>query len=101
MIAKANEKRRRENIVSLARMFMDIDKDQSGSLDRQEFLDALSMPKFITKLKVLDLTPDEASEVWELLDDGDGKLTVDEFTGGLGKMKGKPRAMDILDMLKR
>lgn len=40
-------------------------------------------------------------EVWRTLDDGDGVLTVEEFTNGLRRMKGEAKAKDVLDMLKR
>merc|ERR1712093_703945 len=47
------------------------------------------------------MQPHECMEVWDLLDDGDGLLTVEEFTNGLRRMKGGARSKDILDMLKR
>jgi len=101
MAAKQVETKNQKEIQSLARMFIDLDEDQSGELNIYEFRRALSIPKFLNKLKLLDMQPHECMEVWDLLDDGDGLLTVEEFTNGLRRMKGGARSKDILDMLKR
>merc|ERR1719191_1647317 len=88
MVAKQLETRNQKEIQSLARMFIDLDEDQSGELNIYEFKRALQIPKFLNKLKMLDMRPHECMEVWDLLDDGDGLLTVEEFTNGLRRMKG-------------
>jgi Ca2+-binding EF-hand superfamily protein len=101
MKAKQVEKRNQDEIKGLAIMFKDLDEDQSGELNKREFLNALTKPKFLNKLKMLDMKEEDCYEVWDLLDDGDGLLTVEEFTGGLRRMKAGARSKDILDMLKR
>jgi Ca2+-binding EF-hand superfamily protein len=101
MEAKQIEKKNQEEIKGLALMFKDLDEDQSGELNKREFENALTKPKFLNKLKLLDMNEDECMEVWDLLDDGDGLLTVEEFTNGLRRMKAGARSKDILDMLKR
>merc|ERR1719473_658126 len=101
MKAKQVEKKNQEEIKGLALMFKDLDEDQSGELNKREFENALTKPKFLNKLKLLDMKKDDCMEVWDLLDDGDGLLTVEEFTNGLRRMKAGARSKDILDMLKR
>jgi Ca2+-binding EF-hand superfamily protein len=101
MKAKQVEKRNQDEIKGLAIMFKDLDEDQSGELNKREFENALTKPKFLNKLKMLDMKEEDCMEVWDLLDDGDGLLTVEEFTNGLRRMKAGARSKDILDMLKR
>jgi len=101
MIARQKEQEGNKEIEKLARMFKDIDEDESGELNWREFQNALDKPRFMNKIKILELKREDMDEIWELLDDGDGLLTVEEFTGGLRRMKGGARAKDILDMLKK
>merc|ERR550514_400805 len=101
MAAKQVETKNQKEIQSLARMFIDLDEDQSGELNIYEFRRALNIPKFLNKLLMLDMKREDCMEVWDLLDDGDGLLTVEEFTSGLKRMKSGARSKDILDMLKR
>jgi hypothetical protein len=101
MKAKQVEKKNQDEIKGLAVMFKDLDEDQSGELNKREFENALTKPKFLNKLMMLDMKREDCFEVWDLLDDGDGLLTVEEFTNGLRRMKAGARSKDILDMLKR
>mmetsp|Transcript_43524 Transcript_43524/g.135414 ORF Transcript_43524/g.135414 Transcript_43524/m.135414 type:complete len:106 (+) Transcript_43524:1207-1524(+) len=39
-------------------------------------------------------------ELWEILDDGDGELDVDEFVNGIRRLRGEARAKDILHIQK-
>ncbi len=39
-------------------------------------------------------------DLWSLLDDGDDKLTLDEFCNGMAKMKGELQTKDLMDMSK-
>merc|ERR1719377_479317 len=80
----------------LTELFMDLDQDQSGSLTREEFEQATKHPMIRRKFMMLDFGADDLDELWNILDDGDGNLSVDEFSIGLRKMKGEAKSKDIL-----
>lgn len=39
--------------------------------------------------------------MWNVLDDGDGELTIKEFTNGIRRMKGNAKSKDVIDCVKR
>ena len=47
------------------------------------------------------MAPEYLKETWGILDDGDGKLTVFEFTSGIRNLKGDARTKDVMDAQKR
>lgn len=96
---KAAEKRDRE-LQELKEMFKMLDKDQSGDLDKKELLSASKDRKVIQKLQALDLMPKDLIAAWDILDDGDGKLSVNEFVDGFRKLKGEAKAKDIIRLQK-
>ncbi len=77
------QKEKEEELQVLTDIFLDIDVDRSGDLNRREFMAALDYNEFIQeRLVQMDMTPEYLKETWEILDDGDGMLTVYEFTSG-------------------
>lgn len=96
---KAAEKRDKE-LMELKEMFRMLDKDESGSLTKMELIKASRERKVIQKLQSLDLMPKDLIAAWEILDDGDGELSVDEFVDGFRKLKGEAKAKDIIRLQK-
>ncbi|CAD7947362.1 unnamed protein product [Amoebophrya sp. A25] len=98
---EAQEKKERELMI-LTEMFLDIDVDRSGDLTKREFYAALDFNEYIRdRLSELDMAPEYLKETWDILDDGDGKLTVFEFTSGIRNLKGDARSKDVMDAQKR
>jgi hypothetical protein len=61
-----------------------------------EFYWALDNNDYIkNNLVDLDMTPDFLRETWDILDDGDGSLTVFEFTSGIRALKGFVKTKDV------
>merc|ERR1712032_30292 len=68
----------------------------------REFMSALDFNDYLRQRLVdMDMTPDYLKEVWDLIDDGDGSLTVFEFTSGIRALKGSAKTKDVLDTQKR
>lgn len=98
---KEAEAKKREELHSLAELFLEIDVDGSGELTGDEFFGALKNSKVKQMLELLEIQPAELEEVWNVLDDGDGFLTIKEFTTGLRRMRGQAKAKDMADTIKR
>jgi len=99
--AKEEENKKRRDLKLLSELFMEIDLDGSGELSRQEFFTSLKNVKVKQMLTVMDMKVGELEETWEVLDDGDGLLTIKEFTNGIRRMKGEAKAKDIADVIKQ
>jgi len=99
--AKEAEEKKRRELKMLSDLFMEIDLDGSGELSKDEFFSSLKNKKVKQMLELLEMKVVELTEVWEVLDDGDGLLTIKEFTDGIRRMKGEAKAKDIADVIKR
>jgi len=85
----------------LSKMFEEIDEDKSGMLSKEEFTDVLDDVLFIRKMKVLDIELEELGDIFEILDDGDGEISTDEFCMGLTRMQGLAMSSDLMNATQR
>lgn len=99
--AKEIEHQKKRELKVLADLFLEIDKDGSGELTTEEFFGALQNRKVKQMIDLLELKASELEDVWNVLDDGDGLLSIKEFTNGIRRMKGEAKAKDIIDTVKR
>jgi hypothetical protein len=98
--AKEESEKKKRELKKLAELFMELDVDGSGELSSQEFFGSLKNAKVQSMLASLEMKECELEEVWEVLDDGDGLLTIKEFTDGIRRMKGGAKAKDIAHVIK-
>lgn len=93
---------REEEFMALKDIFLSMDDDGSGGLDRNEFEDAVhTRPDIIAKFHLCGFH--DNSEIMNLfndLDDGDGCLTIEEFVEGLRAMQGEAKSKDIVKLSK-
>ncbi|CAE7676520.1 Cacna1h, partial [Symbiodinium pilosum] len=65
------------------------------------FQNAFETKEVATKLKLLGFKEDDCQVIFNLLDEGDGSLTIDEFFEGLQEMKGPAQAKQCFMIRKR
>lgn len=82
-------------------LFHELDEDQSGALDKDEFTKVLDDVKFVRKLKTLDVELDELPDIFEILDDGDGEISIHEFCYGLSQMSGPAMSREVMKASQR
>lgn len=100
-LAKAMEAQKEAEIEELRNLFWDMDLDGSGFITRDELDDAVSTKRLIRqKLRSIDIHMKDLDALWEALDDGDGLLDVEEFVGGMRRLKGEAKAKDILRLFR-
>lgn len=93
----AHEKSRTVN--KLKRLFNRMDIDGSGDITYDELQHMLKDPVVEAVFSSLELSIREAQGFFELVDDGDGRLTFDEFVTGVMRMKGSTKAIDLVTVL--
>jgi len=77
-------------------LFVDADLDDSGSVSWSEFQSCLDHPEMIQFFKSIDVDITEAETVFHLLDFNEcGKLELDQFMGGVLRLRGPAKAVDL------
>merc|ERR1719316_1162798 len=87
-MAVVMQREKEREVDELKDLFLECDQDGSGELTKTEFFEAVAKPKIKQKLTVLEIQTSEVNELWDILDDGDGQLSAEEFTVGIRKLKG-------------
>lgn len=75
--------------------FERLDESGDGFITWDEFQPMLERDDMKLMMSTLEVDVKDAAELFRLLDDGDGQISVDEFVNGLQKMKGSARALDM------
>mmetsp|Transcript_78795 Transcript_78795/g.139079 ORF Transcript_78795/g.139079 Transcript_78795/m.139079 type:complete len:313 (-) Transcript_78795:215-1153(-) len=81
-------------------LFQMIDMDGNGVLTRNEFETAFEDPEIAMKLKMIDIQPKKCQEIFDLLDGGDGVLSLEEFFEGIIQMEGLAQSKDVFRVMK-
>lgn len=82
--------------AELKEMFNSLDEDGSGALNREEFTDVLDDVSFLRQMKMLDIDLEELPDIFDILDDGDGEVTTEEFVVGITRLQGIAMSRDML-----
>jgi len=81
-------------------LFTLMDQDGSGTLSWSEFKLSFKDKEMKNKWRLLDFRPEDCRELFQLLDDGDGEINVNEFFQGLSRMKGDAQSKDVYRLQK-
>ena len=60
-------------------MFVQLDSDGSGTLSREEFQAATMNRSIRRRLQAMDFDDSQMDELFAILDDGDGELSIEEL----------------------
>jgi len=95
-MARERQKKGQQLRTELEDLFHEADLSGDGSVSLDEWIHLLSHPKVVFWLRELGLDCDDAFLLFDLLDDGDGRMTKNEFVKGVSKLKGEVRAQDLV-----
>jgi len=96
---QGKEKEKRRMMRQLRSLFDEADLDSGGSVNRQEFNQLMDKPRAKTLLSILEVDGSDIERLFDLLDDGDGHIIIDEFVQGIMKVRGTAKAMDLVALL--
>jgi len=88
MSLKTHEKKMRA-------LFDRADHSGDGYLDQEEFRAIVSDDSISTWLASMDLVASDVDLLFDLIDNGDGLITVEELIEGVSKLKGNARSIDL------
>mmetsp|Transcript_14543 Transcript_14543/g.45723 ORF Transcript_14543/g.45723 Transcript_14543/m.45723 type:complete len:460 (-) Transcript_14543:20-1399(-) len=83
----------------MERLFREADTSNDGIIDRDEFKKVLKIDKVRTWLSAMELEVSDPDLLFDFLDDGDEVLTVEELIGGVARLKGSARNIDVVALM--
>merc|ERR1712194_15168 len=87
-----------EYMKKLHSVFLAADTSGDGKVTLEEFEIVMAVPDVQNYMEVLELQCSEAVALFNLLDNGGGVISYEEFVSGLMKLKGQARSMDVISI---
>merc|ERR1712014_559109 len=85
-------------IRNIEHLFEVLDESGDGELTLKEFETMLTNKKVRTWFAALDVNAEDASHLFEVLDDGDGRIKRREFVAAVKNVSGAARGTDMLSL---
>merc|ERR1719235_645197 len=92
-------KKKVKELHHLRNIFQSTDVDDDGFVSPEELTRLLQDSKLRSMLAFLDLDVYEVGTLFNLLDDGDGKVSMEEFVSGILRMRGEAKSIDTVTIL--
>eukprot|EP00927_Polykrikos_kofoidii_P008742 TRINITY_DN13645_c0_g1_i2.p1 TRINITY_DN13645_c0_g1~~TRINITY_DN13645_c0_g1_i2.p1 ORF type:complete len:351 (-),score=47.59 TRINITY_DN13645_c0_g1_i2:608-1660(-) len=92
--AAIRENERLADLNELQDLFKSLDEDGSGDISWEEFEAGFSKPAIRFQMQKLDIHKDDLKPLFELLDTGDGILSLEEFFVGIQRVRGVATAKE-------
>jgi hypothetical protein len=80
-------------------LFHALDVSGDGTIDWNDFQEALTDVTLKEYMKTLELLPKDLQTLFKLLDDGDGYVTTDEFVSGVLALRGQAKCIDMMTLM--
>jgi len=83
----------------MRRLVATADKTGEGVLDLEAFRHMFRNPGISAWLASMELIPQDVDQLFKMMDDGDGTLSIEELVKGVAKFKGSARNIDLQTLL--
>jgi len=83
----------------LKQMFAALDQNEDGMLSRAEFDLVTRDEELKIWMSALDIEPDDLEGLFNLLDTGDGMVSMEEFLMGATRVRGNAKSIDMVHLL--
>lgn len=94
-LLKEKAKSKQLELARFRRVFEDMDVDGDGELSWPEFESAFEDKDLSAQLRLLGIEPSNCREIFNMLDTGDGVLSVEEFFQGIACLEGTAQAKEL------
>eukprot|EP00927_Polykrikos_kofoidii_P002940 TRINITY_DN11167_c0_g1_i2.p1 TRINITY_DN11167_c0_g1~~TRINITY_DN11167_c0_g1_i2.p1 ORF type:complete len:691 (+),score=101.97 TRINITY_DN11167_c0_g1_i2:52-2073(+) len=95
------ERLRLESMENLKELFKTLDDDGSGEISWEEFESGYSKPEIRLEMEKLEIRHEDLKPMFDLLDTGDGSLSMKEFFDGIQRVRGVATAKETFGIAKR
>jgi len=85
--------------MKIAEVFKELDTSGDGHLNWEEFQPLIHDTVIKTWLQSMDIDTHDLTQLFDILDDGDAHIYLNEFVDGMGRIKGPAKSMDVLKLL--
>lgn len=89
----------KSNAAKMMKLFDQADTEGDGGLTFDQFIKVTSDPFVKTWLSAMELSVHDLPGLFQLMDDGDGRLTPAELIAGVDRLKGGARGVDMVTVL--
>lgn len=100
MMVRERSKKSNALQKELLDLFHEADSSGDNLLSRAELNAVTKHPKVSLWLQELGLQISDIDELFDLIDNGDGDITAEEFVKGIMRVRGEARAQDLIPILK-
>jgi len=90
------QKSQASSTAKLRELFHHLDTSKDGRISWQEIQGVLDSKLLQAWMSALEIGIDDLEGLFEMLDDGDGHIQLDEFTRGAELIKGPAKAFDVM-----
>ncbi|CAE8657427.1 unnamed protein product [Polarella glacialis] len=95
MAFKQKQKDQVKYTQKVKKLFQSVDVSSDGVITFDEFAMLIENPKLKFWMGQLELEYHDLLGLFEMLDDGDGEISLDEFVEGAGRLKGTAKTIDL------
>ncbi|CAE8681955.1 unnamed protein product [Polarella glacialis] len=92
---KQKQKDQTKYAAKVKQLFKSVDVSSDGQITFDEFSALVENPKLKFWMGQLELEYHDLLGLFEMLDDGDGEISLEEFVEGAGRLKGAAKTIDI------
>jgi hypothetical protein len=100
IMVRQTYRKERTHIAKMKRLFDEADADHSGGVDREEWLSICEDPWVQIWLKSQDIDVGHPEQIFQSLDDGDGRITAEELIKGTARLKGQASPASVVKLMK-
>jgi len=94
------QKSQAASCAKLRELFHHLDTSNDGRISWEEMQGVLDSKLLQSWMSALEISSDDLEGLFEMLDDGDGHIVLDEFTRGAERIKGPAKAFDMMRVFK-
>jgi hypothetical protein len=98
LVVLEKERHNKRLVDNFWTVFREADTSGDGHVDWNEFQDIISDRRLTMQLQALDFDANVCEGMFGLLDDGDGKISFQEFIAGVKRLKGPAKSVDVVIM---
>lgn len=85
----------------MQRLLKEADVSGDGFIQREEFREALSKPVVRTWLSAMEVETGDVDLLFDLIDNGDEEISIQELVQGISRLKGGARSIDVVNLTHR